>query len=1014
MMENGGSCLPCTPDEERQIVQDLKNQSELDLKEGNLYFLISTRWYRSWERYVCGDEPSIDNISFDSPHMNGVSSKRAERPGPIDNSDIIQNGNGSSEGDDLEVRRNLEEGQDYVLVPQQVWEKLFCWYKGGPALPRKMISEGIVNEKRVEVFPLCLKLIDSRDNSQTVIRLSKKFVVATAAVDKNLFNKLIHSIACAVLHLLFTWKASTRQLYEKVCKLRGIEQEKARIWDYFNKQRSTSPLDVSDQTLDDAMLQMDQDILLEVQVDNGISMDSTGNDLALVPIEPSRSSLTIAGGPALSNGHTTSYRFNQYPSSSFGSTFMDMDDGYDSYNTAKKGEKGGLAGLQNLGNTCFMNSALQCLVHTPDLAQYFLGDYSDEINTENPLGMHDNSLASQPFYIVSEFVVTIQGELALAFGDLLRKLWSSGRTAVAPRAFKGKLARFAPQFSGYNQHDSQELLAFLLDGLHEDLNRVKQKPYIEMKDSGGRPDEEVANECWKNHKARNDSLIVDVFQGQYKSTLVCPVCSKVSITFDPFMYLTLPLPSTVTRTMTVTVFYANGSGLPMPFTVTLMKHGCCKDLILALSTACCLKIDEGLLLAEVYNHQIFRFFENPAELISSIKDDEHIVAYRFDRKQGGKIKLEIVNRWQEKSASDYLKGSERKLFGAPLVTYLEEEHLSGADIDIAVSKLLSPLRRTYSSAKAHGGKENGFLPEVIDELSNSHNESVETAELEDLCSRELSFQLSLTDERISSCKPIQKDSILKPGKHIKVLLDWTDDVHELYDPSYIKDLPVVHKTGFTVKKTRQEAISLFSCLDAFLTEEPLGPDDMWYCPQCKEHRQATKKLDLWMLPDVLVFHLKRFSYSRYLKNKLDTFVNFPILNLDLSKYMKSKDGESYVYDLFAISNHYGGLGGGHYTAYAKLIDENRWYHFDDSHVSPRLPDVDCSHGYAHIPYSKDVSIFTPSPPEVRVEELNSGKQKRRQHVCYLVVLFWRRHQILFCDVAVTADVTDVDGASNSF
>lgn len=147
------------------------------------------------------------------------------------------------------------------------------------------------------------------------------------------------------------------------------------------------------------------------------------------------------------------------------------------------------------------------------------------------------------------------------------------------------------------------------------------------------------------------------------------------------MYLTLPLPSTVTRTMTVTVFYANGSGLPMPFTVTLMKHGCCKDLILALSTACCLKIDEGLLLAEVmivisfsflvlfltisvifllqrlnslsffyqvYNHQIFRFFENPAELISSIKDDEHIVAYRFDRKQGGKIKLEIVNRWQEK------------------------------------------------------------------------------------------------------------------------------------------------------------------------------------------------------------------------------------------------------------------------------------------------------------------------------------------------------------------------------
>lgn len=49
----------------------------------------------------------------------------------------------------------------------------------------------------------------------------------------------------------------------------------------------------------------------------------------------------------------------------------------------------------------------------------------------------------------------LQGELALAFGELLRKLWSPGRAPVAPRAFKGKLARFAPQFSGYNQHDSQ-------------------------------------------------------------------------------------------------------------------------------------------------------------------------------------------------------------------------------------------------------------------------------------------------------------------------------------------------------------------------------------------------------------------------------------------------------------------------------------------------------------------------------------------------------------------------------
>lgn len=88
-------------------------------------------------------------------------------------------------------------------------------------------------------------------------------------------------------------------------------------------------------------------------------------------------------------------------------------------------------------------------------------------------------------------------------------------------------------------------------------------------------------------------------QGQYKSTLVCPVCGKISITFDPFMYLSLPLPSSVTRSVTVTVFYGDGSGLPMPFTVTVPRHGSTKDLTHALALACCLKSDENLLLAEV-------------------------------------------------------------------------------------------------------------------------------------------------------------------------------------------------------------------------------------------------------------------------------------------------------------------------------------------------------------------------------------------------------------------------------
>lgn len=84
-----------------------------------------------------------------------------------------------------------------------------------------------------------------------------------------------------------------------------------------------------------------------------------------------------------------------------------------------------------------------------------------------------------------------------------------------------------------------------------------------------------------------------------------------------------------------------------------------------------------------------------------------------------------------------------------------------------------------------------------------------------------------------------------------------------------------------------------------------------YCPQCKKHQQATKKFDLWSLPEILVISLKRFSYNRYWRDKLDTFVDFPIKDLDLSPYIINANHGPAVYDLVAVSNHYGGMGGGH-------------------------------------------------------------------------------------------------------
>jgi ubiquitin carboxyl-terminal hydrolase 6/32 len=71
--------------------------------------------------------------------------------------------------------------------------------------------------------------------------------------------------------------------------------------------------------------------------------------------------------------------------------------------------------------------------------------------------------------------------------------------------------KYAPTFEGFNQQDSQELLSFLMDGLHEDLNRITKKPYVEKKEADGRADEVVAKEAWDVHLLRNRSVMVDLF-----------------------------------------------------------------------------------------------------------------------------------------------------------------------------------------------------------------------------------------------------------------------------------------------------------------------------------------------------------------------------------------------------------------------------------------------------------------------------------------------------------------------
>lgn len=177
--------------------------------------------------------------------------------------------------------------------------------------------------------------------------------------------------------------------------------------------------------------------------------------------------------------------------------------------------------------------------------------------------------------------------------------------------------------------------------------------------------------------------------------------------------------------------------------------------------------------------------------------------------------------------------------------------------------------------------------------------------------------------------------------------------HQTWDKWDTYVHPEVQAKREAAKTAQKKNISLQDCLDEFTKEEKLGEDDLWYCPRCKKHQQATKRFDLWKVPDVLVVHLKRFSNNRSLRDKIDAFVDFPLEGLDLTAMVGERQAatrlseqgadtlslgltdidEPLVYDLYAVDEHLGGLGGGHYRAYAHNHVTDKWYHFDDSYVS---------------------------------------------------------------------------------
>ncbi|GAV50855.1 hypothetical protein ZYGR_0AD00380 [Zygosaccharomyces rouxii] len=193
-------------------------------------------------------------------------------------------------------------------------------------------------------------------------------------------------------------------------------------------------------------------------------------------------------------------------------------------------------GLENMGNSCYINCIIQCLLGTHELTNIFLNNsYERHINLNSKLGS--------------------KGVLAKHFARLIHQMHQSAafkksdkNKAVRPYEFKMACGSINSLFRESGQQDSQEFCQFLLDGLHEDLNQCGGNPPLkELSEEAEKMRERLSMRIassieWERYLTRDFSVIVDLFQGQYASQLRCKVCNHTSTTYQPFSILAAPVP----------------------------------------------------------------------------------------------------------------------------------------------------------------------------------------------------------------------------------------------------------------------------------------------------------------------------------------------------------------------------------------------------------------------------------------------------------------------------------------
>ncbi|RXN19972.1 ubiquitin carboxyl-terminal hydrolase 43-like protein [Labeo rohita] len=642
----------------------------------------------------------------------------------------------------------------------------------------------------------------------------------------------------------------------------------------------------------------------------------------------------------------------------------------------------GVLGLKNHGNTCFMNAVVQCLSNTDLLAEYLcLERYKLDLCHRGMNGFIKNENGQHE-----------KGEVTERLASLVRALWTFQYTPQLSAEFKMTVSKYGAQFRGNSQHDALEFLLWLLDRLHEDVNSSSTLPNGNNKSKSSGKGQEGGDEkpvsdnltSPQTQTGVHHSFVQEHFQAQYKSSLTCPHCLKQSNTFDPFLCISLPIPLRQTRPVCVTlVFSSKGQrylrvGLAVPLFGSL---ACLRRMV----------ADEGkispdqVILTEIYTTGFQRSFFDDDDLTSIAESD---IIYAFQAPplyiRGGSARISGFHHSLPSSpyTSSGPEGHRLAASGA-----LSSEFLNQADGMVKILLLVCNAAGAGQQAVRFGPP---FLMREDRSVSWDQLQQSILSKLYYLMingSQAHNFRVLFKIRVVGGSaaysylnpqdgRPLYHPAVDRALKlcgsggppHVKLIVEWE---HRIKDCLFGNIQEEVVKDSESVRAQQQHHVqqhscTLDECFELYTKEEQLAPDDAWKCPHCKQLQQGMVQMSLWTLPDILILHLKRFRQVGERRNKLSTLVHFPLTGLDMGRHVvkrsscarpppgwkqqahqrpeASRHTLNFLYDLYAVCNHHGGMHGGHYTAYCRNSVDGVWYAYDDSSVEPVPEGEVCTRG----------------------------------------------------------------------